>query len=94
MLAIIRQSPHASALARAIRGEAADWDLGNHLLAGVFDLLATANWQRGGDTSSKRPPPLPRPGMTARTEGEDLAAGRAKPVTTEKMDRLLGWTKE
>jgi hypothetical protein len=39
------------------------WDREEHLLAGIYDLLATANWQRGGKKSAPRPKPLPRPGV-------------------------------
>jgi hypothetical protein len=42
-------------------GEAADWSTDTHLLANVVDLLAGANWQRGGGGSARRPKPLQRP---------------------------------
>ena len=74
-------------------GDEVDWDLNTQLLAGVFDQLATANWQRAGDEKAKRPDPLPRPGVNKRSaDGEQIARG--KPVTTDQMDRMLGWTKE
>lgn len=93
LLAIVRQSPHGSALHRAIHGEDSRWDLQSHLLAVVADLLAAANWQRGGDAQAKKPTPIPRPGATqAPAEGETIARG--KPVSIEQMNALLGWDKE
>ena len=88
----MRQSPHGSALHRAIAGEDHPWDLHANLLAVVADLLAAANWQRGGDPQAKRPTPIPRPGATQAVDGETMARG--KPVSIEEMDALLGWTKE
>lgn len=59
---IVRHSPRTSALARAVNGDETTWSLTDHLLAGVYDLLALANWQRAGKKNSPRPRPLPRPG--------------------------------
>lgn len=56
----------------------------------MFDLLATANWQRGGDEFAKRPDRLPRPGIKSTAEaGETLARGKA--VSIEEMNARLGW---
>jgi len=63
-----------------------------HLAAVTVDLLAQANWQRGGDAQAKKPTPVPRPGATPPVDGETMARGKA--VTTDEMDALLGWTKE
>lgn len=78
---------------RAMGGEGSDWGLDSHLLAGIFDQLAAANWQRAGDENAERPKPLPRPGSkeSQPTKGGNIAEG--KPVTTEEMDRLMGWSK-
>ncbi|MBT2566596.1 hypothetical protein J7I84_08830 [Arthrobacter sp. ISL-85] len=66
------------------------WDLKEHLLAVQIDVLAQANWQRGGDAQAKKPTPIPRPGATpTATEGETMARG--KPVSIEEMNALLGW---
>ncbi|MEU1506427.1 hypothetical protein [Kitasatospora sp. NPDC005748] len=32
------------------------------MLADLWDVLASANWQRGGDKNQPRPGPYPRPG--------------------------------
>lgn len=40
---------------------AAAWGSTEHLLAGVFDVLQGANWQRSGGKGT-RPKPLQRPG--------------------------------
>src|SRR5690606_4694399 len=50
-----------SAIARVAVPDHADWDLQAHLLAGIFDLLNVANWQRGARKGTPRPKPLPRP---------------------------------
>lgn len=78
LLVIVRQSPRTSALNRARLGEAADWGVTDHLLAGVFDLLAGANWQRGGDNKAPRPKPLKRPG--SKPEGQKFG-GDAIPIS-------------
>ena len=59
---ILNNAPRDSAFGRAMLGEHADWTLTDHLLAIVIDHLAAANWQRGGG-KSKRPKPIPRPGV-------------------------------
>lgn len=88
---IIRQAPPGSAVQRAAQSpDEAAWGLQEHLLAGMFDLLATANWQRGGDEFAKRPDRLPRPGIKSTAEaGETLARGKA--VSIEEMNARLGW---
>lgn len=53
--------PRDSAFVRSVAGEAATWSDSDHLLATITDLLASANWQRGGG-KGKRPQPIPRPG--------------------------------
>jgi len=66
------------------------WDLQSHLLAGIFDVLAVANWQRGGDENAKKPERLERPGANKQVDaGETLARGRA--VSIEDMNARLGW---
>lgn len=89
LFVIIKCSPNDSAIHRAMIGEDHMWGLTEQLLAGIFDSLNIANWQRGGDEHAKKPERLPRPGVTKRTEGELLAKG--KPVSTDEMDALLGW---
>jgi hypothetical protein len=44
----------------ALNGRSAHWGVQEHLLATVADLLAGANWQRGGG-KGQRPKPVPRP---------------------------------
>lgn len=46
------------------------WDLHAHLLAGIFDGIQGGNWQRGGNSKSKRPEPMPRPGVTPPEESK------------------------
>ncbi|MBJ8342775.1 hypothetical protein JGU71_28185 [Antrihabitans sp. YC3-6] len=59
---IIKHLPKTSAL-RQLRFPDDGWNLQAHLLAIVIDLLAGANWQRGGDKHASRPKPMPRPGV-------------------------------
>lgn len=46
--------------ATALRDGRVWWGDSEHLLAGIFDLLAGANWQRGGGKGT-RPKPIRRP---------------------------------
>jgi hypothetical protein len=85
----VRQSHRGTALFRAVAGDDGDWDLHGHLLGGIWDLLAAANWQRGGDESAKKPERLPRPGVTKQEDGELMARGKA--VSIEEMNARLGW---
>lgn len=86
----MRQSHRGTALFRAVAGEEGEWDLRTHILAGLFDLTAAANWQRAGDENAKKPDRLPRPGpSTEKPEGEVLARGKA--VSIEEMNARLGW---
>lgn len=68
LLVILRNLPEGSRVDRAIRGEVASWRLSDHLLAGIVDLLAVANWQRGGRKAGPRPKSVPRPGAEPRTQ--------------------------
>lgn len=86
---IVRQSPQDSAIHRATAGADHIWDLHGHLLAGIFDVLSVANWQRAGDENAKRPDRLPRPGVTKYAEGDLIAHGKA--VSVEEMNAQLGW---
>ncbi len=58
--AYVKHLPQDSALGRELYGEAADWTTDTHMLAYAIDLLAGANWQRGGG-KARRPKPFPRP---------------------------------
>ena len=86
---IARQSPRDSAIYLSMAGPDAQWGLQEHLLAAVFDSLAVANWQRGGDENAKKPERLERPGMKKQIDGQMLAQGKA--VSIEDMNKQLGW---
>ncbi|MBE1498012.1 hypothetical protein H4696_005112 [Amycolatopsis lexingtonensis] len=66
---LIRHLPRESALVRALHGEAAEWGLTEHLLAGAVDELAVGNWlfvaanSAEGADQPDRPRPVPRPGV-------------------------------
>ncbi|MEU4796265.1 hypothetical protein [Streptomyces sp. NPDC023327] len=76
---LIRHLPRDSAVARETEGEAAEWAVGDYLLAHVVDQLADANWMfatvnRDEDADPLEPPkPVPRPGTV------DVAATRDAP---------------
>lgn len=67
-------------MTRSVFGDASLWDTSDHLLAGIYDLLAGANWQRSGGKSA-RPKPITRPG--ARTTDEQRI-GTAMPLPEMK----------
>jgi len=56
---ICSQSPPGSALARSVRGPAAQWGVNERLLAGILHALHMANWQRGGGKGTKPKPITP-----------------------------------
>lgn len=60
---LLRHRPQGSALDRHLQPQTWQWTLLEHLLAGIYDTLQGANWQRGGDKNAPRPTPLPRPGV-------------------------------
>lgn len=54
-------------------GSDAAWSQETHMLAGVTDILAGANWQRS-DGKGPQPKPLPRPGDVLRAKSKESAA--------------------
>jgi hypothetical protein len=66
--------------------EARAWRLEHHLMAMIIDLLAGANWQRGGGKGS-RPKPVQRPGV--KDTGNQTIGGSASPLTPEQKMRAL-----
>ncbi|MFF8830642.1 hypothetical protein [Streptomyces sp. NPDC015131] len=64
---LVRHMPRDSALARAVHGEAAEWNVGDYLLASAVDHLAEANWmfatvnQDEDAEALEYPSPVPRP---------------------------------
>lgn len=63
---------------------AALWGSTEHLLAGMFDVLQGANWQRGGGKGT-RPRPIERPG----SKQNATTYGKARPLaeTRDLFDR-------
>lgn len=78
---LVRHLPPESATARASRGSEAT--VTNELLAHVANLLAAANWQRGG---GKGPKPKPIR-LTGEPPPDEERMGTAVPI--EDMRRLL-----
>ncbi|MFD7539566.1 MULTISPECIES: hypothetical protein [unclassified Streptomyces] len=76
--ALVVNLPTDSALARTMVGPDSVWTLETQLLAAVHDRLSEANWQRGNAGSkspSRRPQPIPRPGV-----GTDRIGGTTRDV--------------
>ena len=68
---LVQHLPRESALVRALHGDAAEWGLAEHLLAGAVDEIAVGNWLFVSANSDEhadppeRPRPVPRPGVEA-----------------------------
>lgn len=71
--AMVVHLPDDSALMREL---AQGWGLQDQLLAGIFDRLAEANWQRteDGQKGHNRPNPIPRPGVKSENS-QQLGSG-------------------
>lgn len=87
-------------MTRHTHGEFTEWGVGEHLLAGIFDTLQGANYQRAGGKGPK-PKPIPRPGekssdkqLTAAPEGEGQLFVKdgfeMDSLTIDEMDEWLG----
>lgn len=81
VLAWLKHLPTDSALTRAVDPDDAEWTLTNHLLAGVIDLQAQANFM-WSDGKGPKPKPIPRPGVEA-------AKRRGTPHTREEVWQAL-----
>ncbi|WP_244177599.1 hypothetical protein [Streptomyces atriruber] len=74
---LIRHLPRDGAVARETEGEAADWSVGDYLLAHAVDQLAQANWMfatvnQDEDADPLDPPtPLARPGADSLLDAGD-----------------------
>lgn len=71
--AMVVHLPDNSALMREL---SQGWGLQDQLLAGIFDRLAEANWQRteDGQKGHNRPSPIPRPGIKSESS-QQLGSG-------------------
>ncbi|MBM4525183.1 hypothetical protein GS532_23810 [Rhodococcus hoagii] len=69
-MCIIRWLPQDSALHRHMHPDSWQWTILEHLLAGIYDTLQGANWQRAGNPDAPRPQQLPRPGVADADEPE------------------------
>ena len=78
--AMVVHLPNDSALMREL---SQGWGLQDQLLAGIFDRLAEANWQRG----RSRPDPIPRPGVKSGNT-KQLGSG------TMSLDEARHWAAE
>lgn len=64
LLAVCRQSPHGSALQRALQPEDAPWGLTEQLLALIADVVSMQFWADHNRRRSQRPKAIPRPGVS------------------------------
>lgn len=85
---IVQQLPRTSAMARSVDPEATLWGQAEQILAGIYDALNVANWQRGEAKRHTFPKPLPRPGV----EPESQSFGAGDGIAMDEMARRLGWT--
>jgi hypothetical protein len=88
--ALVENLPADSATARAEIGPEAAWPVEAHLMAGVYDQLALANWQRasihrGNGRPPERPKAIPRPGVEQPLDGRKLGG---KGYTKEEFDAM------
>lgn len=68
-------------------GSDAAWTAETHLLASAIDVLAGANWQRGGG-EGRQPRPIPRPGDEFRKQGRTTkVASRAEQFRARQQHR-------
>lgn len=72
----MRQLPPESRLIREHVGHPV-WSQSEHLLAGIFDVVQWANFQRSGN-KGERPKPIPRPGSGPKTFGKAIPFEEAK----------------
>lgn len=86
---LVRGLPRESATFIAVNGVDYEWGPVEYLLAHVADLLAGANWQRGGG-KGPRPKPLPRPGRE-RSRDVKRFGGSARPLS-ELKQALEDWS--
>lgn len=88
-LVLVDNLPLDSATARAEIGESAVWPVEAHLLAGVYDQLAQANWYtaaiHGKGRQPTRPKPIPRPGVADQSSGRKLGGHG---YSVEEFDRI------
>lgn len=59
------------------------WSREEHLLAGIYDVLALANWQRQNRRGAPKPKALPRPG----TKPQERRFGTASMTVDEWRTR-------
>lgn len=86
LLALTSNLPPSSPWAlRETDGESA-WQIQEHLLALTADVLALANWQRGGGKGT-RPKPIPRPGVEAQKNERTFGGGQTYSV--DEMRQIL-----
>ncbi|MGW6532062.1 hypothetical protein [Streptomyces venezuelae] len=91
---LIRQLPREGAVARETEGEAAEWSVGDYLLAHAVDQLAQANWMfatvnQDEDADPLDPPvPLPRPdteSATGEAEVRDASPAASANPTPQQL---------
>lgn len=97
---LVKHLPRDSAIGRDMHGEAAEWSVGDHLLATAVDHLAAANWMfacvnTAEDAEQPDPPePIPRPQAEPYLPdepgrpGSDAGPGAAADAESEQPSRM------
>lgn len=85
--AFVKSSPHDSMLAREMHPKEHMWTHDAMLLAAAIDYLAILAWQNAGGKRRKKPDPIPRPGVEAKTR---TTKGEAIPIDKfrERLEEL------
>lgn len=96
LLAIIRNAPRSSAVARSLDPERAEWSTTDYLLAQVVDSQAWLVWAKteDGAKNRNRPRPLPRPGMTPDVGEAEVRHFGSDPIPLDELHDFLGWEAE
>lgn len=86
LVALARQLPPSSPwVLRETDGESA-WQIPEQLAALTVDVLALANWQRGGG-KGRRPKPIGRPGVKPAVD--ETKFGGVETYSVDEMRRML-----
>lgn len=72
---LVSYLPADSATAVALHGDDVAMSYSDHVLTAIFDTLALANWQRGGDNKAPKPKSLSK-GAAAEPSGTTFGTGR------------------
>lgn len=87
----IENLPAESSFKQAVAPEEMAWSIETHMLANIFDILASANWQRAvasGKKGVRKPKPIKRPGQKGAGRRIGDTTGRSPLEVREFLDTL------